>query len=81
MDFTKLLGPSWRTQVGGILTILAGLCTLIVTSINAGHLDMVAMGVFVTTLTAGMGLMAAKDAAVTNSPTPLKVAQEVEKKP
>lgn len=80
MDIAKLLGPSWRTQIGGILTILAGLCTLIVSSINVGHLDTVALGVFVTTLTAGLGLMAAKDANVTNSPDPLAVAREVEKK-
>lgn len=60
---------SWQTTVTGILTIVAGAVGFVLALINHVSLD-VAVPALITAVTTGTGLLRAKDANVSNSPTP-----------
>jgi hypothetical protein len=60
---------SWQTTVTGILTIVAGVAGFGLALFNHVSLD-VAVPALLTALTAGAGLLRAKDANVSNAPTP-----------
>ena len=72
------LNTSWKTNTAGIAVILAGVANLVVAAIQHGSVTPEAAGIAVTAVISGIGLLNAKDGNVSNSPTPLQVAQPVE---
>jgi hypothetical protein len=72
------LNTSWKTNTAGIAAIVAGLANLTIDVIQHGSVTTSAAGIAVTAVIAGIGLINAKDGNVSNSPTPLSVAQPVE---
>lgn len=71
------LGPSWRTSVGGGLTIMAGVLTAGAHALQSGQVSTEDLGILATAITAGLGLIAAKDRNVSNAPHPIAVARQV----
>ena len=60
---------SWQTTVAGVATIVASVCGFVFALVNHESLD-VALPAAIAGVTTGAGLLRAKDANVTNSPTP-----------
>jgi hypothetical protein len=71
------LNQSWKTNTAGIATIVVGVGNLVIDVIQHGTVTTGAAGIAVTAVIAGVGLLNAKDNNVSNSPTPLSVAQPV----
>ena len=65
-----MLGASWKTTVAGIVAIVIALGNALLQFIQGGFAA-VAWEVLIAGITAGIGLIAAKDAGVTNSPAPV----------
>ena len=62
---------SWKTTAGGIAGILGGIGT-IATMYKNGNWDMGQMTTAFSAITVGLGLLAAKDYNVSNSPRPVQ---------
>ena len=73
------MNQSWKTNTAGIATIIVGVGNLVIDVIQHGTVTTGAAGIAVTAVIAGVGLLNAKDNNVSNSPTPLSVAQPVDK--
>jgi hypothetical protein len=73
----KLLGASWKTTLAGISTILVGIGNA-VAEFSQGGFGAINWTVLFAAITTGVGLIAAKDAGVSNAPSPVP-AQQVSK--
>jgi hypothetical protein len=60
---------SWKTTAAGITSILVGLATAF-TQYLSGGFAAIQWEILIATITAGIGLIAAKDAGVSNAPNP-----------
>ncbi len=65
----KLLGASWKTSLAGIGLILGGLGTAI-GQFASGGWAAVDLKILLGAVVAGLGLIVAKDAGVSNAPSP-----------
>jgi len=65
-----MLGASWKTTVAGIVAIVIALGNAVLQFLQGG-LATVSWEVLLTAVVAGIGLIAAKDSGVTNSPAPV----------
>ena len=71
------LNPSWRTTVAGSAAIIAAVANLVFDTVIHKTVSTEAVGIAITGIMAGIGLLHAKDKNVSNSPIPLKEAQLV----
>jgi len=65
-----MLGASWKTTTAGVVAILTVILTAVTQFIQGGF-PAISWEVLITGIIAGVGLIVAKDAGVTNSPTPV----------
>lgn len=67
---------SWKTTAAGIVSILTGVLTAFTQYLNGGFAA-VSWEILIATITAGIGLMFAKDSNVSNSPNPVAPAKVI----
>ena len=72
----KLLGASWKTSITGIGLILTGVGNAIAQFSSGGWGGINVTELFAA-IVAGVGLIAAKDAGVSNAPSPVPAAKVV----
>ncbi len=75
----SFLGPSWRPKVAAILTAIGypGLFFILTRYAHMGETDASVISTLVFSVLVAAGLATAKQDGVSNSPTPLAVAQSV----
>ena len=67
---------SWKTTAAGIISILTGLTTAF-TQFLSGGFAAISWEILIATITAGIGLIMAKDSNVSNAPNPVAAAKVV----